>query len=61
MKTRLALSLLTLAAGAALFLALESDATAQAPARPGFLWCFSYPHFNVEAVTCVELPVPQPR
>lgn len=57
MKTRLILAVLTLAAGSALFLALESDATAKAPAGPGHLWCFSYPHYNVEAVTCVELPV----
>lgn len=57
MKTRLILAVLTLAAGSALFLALESDATAKAPAESGHLWCFSYPHFNVEAVTCVELPV----
>jgi hypothetical protein len=57
MKTRHTLAVLTLAAGSLLFLALESGATAEAPSAPDHLWCFSYPHFNVEAVTCVELPV----
>lgn len=57
MNARLTFAALSLAAGSLLFLALDSDATAREPAEPGHLWCFSYPHFNVEAVTCVELPV----
>lgn len=61
MKTRLILAALTLTAGSVLFLALESDATAQAPGDSGQLWCFSYPYFNVEAVTCVTLPVAPPQ
>ncbi len=61
MNTRLILAAPSLAAGTFLLVAPGSDATAQAPAVAGHLWCFSHPHFDVEAVTCIELPAPQPR
>lgn len=61
MTTRLIFAALTLAAGSLLFLVPGSDATAQAPAEPGHAWCFSQPYFNVQATTCVELPVAVPR
>jgi len=61
MKTRLILAALALALAGMLSFAIDSAAEQASTPEPGHVWCFTYPYYSVQGVTCVELPVPPIR